>query len=237
MPAPCWPSTSTGRLAHKCRRAPAGCQQPASISDFWTVRRSWAKRSMSAAEPPARARVSTASSCVPSKAQRALLLPAGIDLPAVAAAAAGAAEGAGDGAAEGAGALTGGAAGAATAAGAAGTTAGLAGAGGAGGAAGAGAADLAGAAGGATGAAAGLGAGVAGVTMTAPDFISCFCSTLLSHGRSWYTLPQRYSACACNPVRASAAQTMARVVSFIGNPGPLSCAADANATRPARTAG
>jgi hypothetical protein len=211
---------------------------------------------MSAAVPPARALDSTLSSCVPSRAQRALLLPLGSDLAAATAAAAAAAAGAGaaDGAGAGgaAGAACFGAVGVAAATGGAATTAGLAGAAGAAGAtaaAGAGAVEGAAAGAGAgaalTGAAAaagaagaaGLGAGVAGVTMTAPDFMSCFCSTLLSQGRSWYTLPHRYSAWACSPVSARTAHRAVRVRCFMGKSGASPEAADANATRPARTAG
>ena len=209
---------------------------------------------MSAAVPPARALDSTLSSCVPSRAQRALLLPLGSDLAAATAAAAAAAAGAGaaDGAGAGgaAGAACFGAGGVAAATGGAATTAGLAGAAGAAGAtaaAGAGAVEGAAAGAGAalTGAAAaagaagaaGLGAGVAGVTMTAPDFMSCFCSTLLSQGRSWYTLPHRYSAWACSPVSARTAHRAVRVRCFMGKSGASPEAADANATRPARTAG
>ncbi len=207
---------------------------------------------MSAAVPPARALDSTLSSCVPSRAQRALLLPLGSDLAAATAAAAAAAAGAADGAGAGgaAGAACFGAGGVAAATGGAATTAGLAGAAGAAGAtaaAGAGAVEGAAAGAGAalTGAAAaagaagaaGLGAGVAGVTMTAPDFMSCFCSTLLSQGRSWYTLPHRYSAWACSPVSARTAHRAVRVRCFMGKSGASPEAADANATRPARTAG
>ena len=207
---------------------------------------------MSAAVPPARALDSTLSSCVPSRAQRALLLPLGSDLAAATAAAAAAAAGAADGAGAGgaAGAACFGAVGVAAATGGAATTAGLAGAAGAAGAtaaAGAGAVEGAAAGAGAalTGAAAaagaagaaGLGAGVAGVTMTAPDFMSCFCSTLLSQGRSWYTLPHRYSAWACSPVSARTAHRAVRVRCFMGKSGASPEAADANATRPARTAG